>query len=79
MESERRRRIGKRNDPREEADADAAFTRFICRFRAMDYDRSPPVLIKVGKTLSTYPYNYEFVNFPKDLGGRTMPCFGWPS
>lgn len=54
--------------PHEESDADGMFTRFICRFRAMDYSESPPALVNVGETLSTYPYNYEFVNYRKDSG-----------
>ena len=58
--------------PHEEADADAMFTRFICRFRAMDFTRSPPELVNVGETLSTYSYNYEFVNYRKDLGDLSM-------
>ncbi len=58
--------------PHEEADPDAMFTRFICRFRAMDYSTSPPTLANVGETFSTYPYNYEFVNFRKDLGDLSM-------
>ena len=52
--------------PNEESDPDAMFTRFICRFRAMDYSQSPPQLVNVGETLSTYPYNYEFVNYRKE-------------
>ncbi|KAL7537252.1 hypothetical protein ACHAXR_010984 [Thalassiosira sp. AJA248-18] len=58
--------------PHEEADADAMFTRFICRFRAMDYTKSPPELMTIGETLSTYAYNYEFVNYRKDLGDLSM-------
>mmetsp|Transcript_10201 Transcript_10201/g.21894 ORF Transcript_10201/g.21894 Transcript_10201/m.21894 type:complete len:930 (-) Transcript_10201:193-2982(-) len=58
--------------PHEEADSDAMFTRFICRFRAMDYSVSPPTLVNVGETLSTYPYNYEFVNFRKEPGDLSM-------
>ena len=52
--------------PHEESDPDALFTRFICRFRAMDYTQTPPKLVNVGETLSTYPYNYEFVNYRKN-------------
>ena len=52
----------------EESDPDAKFTRFICRFRAMDYTKTTPELVSVGETLSTYPYNYEFVNYRKDHG-----------
>jgi len=58
--------------PHEEADADGMFTRFICRFKAMDYTKSPPALITVGETLSTYPYNYEFVNYRKEIGDLSM-------
>lgn len=56
----------------EESDSDGMFTRFICRFRAMDYSKSPPELLNVGETLSTFPYNYEFVNYRKDLGDLSM-------
>ena len=52
--------------PHEESDPDALFTRFICRFRAMDYTQTPPKLVNVGETVSTYPYNYEFVNYRKN-------------
>lgn len=58
--------------PHEEADPDAMFTRFICRFRAMNYARSPPELVNVGESLSTYPYNYEFVNYRKEVGDLSM-------
>lgn len=58
--------------PHEEADADGMFTRFICRFKAMDYSKSPPALVTVGETLSTYPYNYEFVNYRKEVGDLSM-------
>lgn len=58
--------------PHEEADSDGMFTRFICRFRAMDYTKSPPEQVIVGETLSTYPYNYEFVNFRKEIGDLSM-------
>lgn len=58
--------------PHEEADSDAMFTRFICRFRAMDYATTPPFLVNVGETLSTYPFNYEFVNYRKELGDLSM-------
>jgi len=58
--------------PHEEADSDGMFTRFICRFRAMDYTKSPPEQVVVGESLSTYPYNYEYVNYRKDLGDLSM-------
>lgn len=58
--------------PHEEADDDGMFTRFICRFRAMDYASSPPTLVNVGETLSTYPYNYEYVNYRKEIGDLSM-------
>lgn len=58
--------------PHEEADSDGMFTRFICRFRAMDYSKSPPEPVIVGESLSTYRYNYEFVNFRKDLDDLSM-------
>ena len=59
--------------PHEEADLDGMFTRFICRFRAMSYiSGQAPELIYVGESLSTYPYNYEFVNYRKDTGDLSM-------
>ena len=59
--------------PHEEADPDGMFTRFICRFRAMNYIAGKtPELMYVGETLSTYPYNYEFVNYRKDTGDLSM-------
>jgi len=58
--------------PHEEATSDGMFTRFICRFRAMDYTKSPPEPLIVGESLSTYDYNYEFVNYRKDLGDLSM-------
>ncbi|KAL7545414.1 hypothetical protein ACHAWF_008761 [Thalassiosira exigua] len=58
--------------PHEEADSDGMFARFICRFRGMNYTKSPPELIEIGQTLSVYPINYEFVNYRKDLGDLSM-------
>eukprot|EP00578_Thalassiosira_sp_NH16_P017673 CAMPEP_0181123018 /NCGR_PEP_ID=MMETSP1071-20121207/25641_1 /TAXON_ID=35127 /ORGANISM="Thalassiosira sp., Strain NH16" /LENGTH=880 /DNA_ID=CAMNT_0023208063 /DNA_START=224 /DNA_END=2866 /DNA_ORIENTATION=- len=58
--------------PHEEADSDGMFTRFICRFRAIDYTKTPPEPVVVGETLSTYTYNYEYVNYRKDLGDLSM-------
>jgi len=47
----------------EEADPDGLETRFICRFKKMDHMRRKVVYL--GETLSTYPFNYEFVNWRK--------------
>lgn len=47
----------------EEADPDGLETRFICRFKKMDHMRQKVVYL--GETLSTYPFNYEFVNWRK--------------
>lgn len=58
--------------PHEEADADGMFTRFVCRFRALDYATSPPTPRHVGETLSAFPYNYEFVNYRKDRDDLSM-------
>ena len=38
----------------------------------MDFTQSTPALVNVGETLSTYPLNYEFVNYRKDLGDLSM-------
>ena len=47
----------------EEADLDGIETRFICRFKSIDYTYQS--LVYEGETLSTYPFNYEFVNWRK--------------
>ncbi|KAL3805733.1 hypothetical protein ACHAW5_010936 [Stephanodiscus triporus] len=47
----------------EEADPDGVETRFVCRFKSLDYARR--TLTYEGETLSTYPFNYEFVNWRK--------------
>jgi hypothetical protein len=46
-----------------EADADGIETRFVCRFKTLDYERRTSAY--AGETLSTYPFNYEFVNWRK--------------
>ena len=45
------------------ADPDGVETRFVCRFKTADHTRR--TLSYVGETLSTYPFNYEFVNWRK--------------
>lgn len=52
----------------DEADADGIETRFICRFKSIDYARRS--VEYEGETLSAYPFNYEFVNWRK--GKSTM-------
>ncbi|KAL7549697.1 hypothetical protein ACHAWF_012964 [Thalassiosira exigua] len=52
----------------EAADADGIETRFICRFKSLDYAKQSTTY--EGETLSTYPFNYEFVNWRKKK--RTM-------
>lgn len=47
----------------EEADPDGVETRFICRFKSVDYTQQS--VTYQGETLSTYPFNYEFVNWRK--------------
>lgn len=47
----------------EEADTDASETRFRCRFKVVDY--ALQTYTYAGETLSTYPFNYEFVNWRK--------------
>ena len=51
--------------PHEEASPDASFTRFICRFHTTDFMEDQPRSLIIGETLSTYPFNYEFVAFRK--------------
>ena len=48
-----------------EADADGIETRFVCRFKTLDYERRTSTY--AGETLSTYPFNYEFVNWRKQM------------
>eukprot|EP00970_Alexandrium_tamarense_P016414 scaffold6502_cov187-Alexandrium_tamarense.AAC.8 len=52
----------------EEADTDAIETRFRCRFKLVDYEQQ--TITYQGETLSTYTFNYEFVNWRKQK--RTM-------
>ncbi|KAL7445960.1 hypothetical protein ACHAXH_009608 [Discostella pseudostelligera] len=47
----------------EEADPDGVETRFICRFKSVDYTQQ--TVTYQGEALSTYPFNYEFVNWRK--------------
>jgi hypothetical protein len=47
----------------EKADSDALETRFRCRFKLIDYEQH--TVTYQGETLSTYPFNYEFVNWRK--------------
>jgi hypothetical protein len=62
----------------EEASKDGIETRFICRFKTIIYNSNKnidqqqhhPTLQIVGETLSTYNFNYEFVNWRK--GKLTM-------
>ena len=46
-----------------EASEDALETRFRCRFKVIDYAHH--TITYQGETLSTYPFNYEFVNWRK--------------
>lgn len=48
-------------------EADEQFTRFICRFHTIETDpiSGKPREVIVGETFSTYPANYEFVNYRK--------------
>ena len=50
------------------ADPDGVETRFVCRFKSADHARRR--VEPRGETLSTYPFNYEFVNWRK--GKDTM-------
>ncbi len=51
----------------EAKEGDGDFTRFICRFHTLEYDEETKSTNEVilGETLSTYPTNYEFVNYRK--------------
>lgn len=58
--------------PYEEAAPDGQWTRFICRFHATDVsslplDQKTPTVSTVilGETLSTFPYNYEYITYRK--------------
>ncbi|KAL7538511.1 hypothetical protein ACHAXR_008612 [Thalassiosira sp. AJA248-18] len=46
-----------------DADSDGIETRFLCRFKSLDYTQQ--TMTYQGETLSTYPFNYEFVNWRK--------------
>ncbi|KAL7438420.1 hypothetical protein ACHAXM_006310 [Skeletonema potamos] len=52
----------------EEADKDGLETRFICRFKTFDLQHQ--TIQFEGETLSTYNFNYEFINWRK--GRSTM-------
>jgi hypothetical protein len=55
--------------PYEESAEDGQSTRFICRFHATDFsegDRRPRKVV-LGETLSTFPFNYEFVSYRKQV------------
>eukprot|EP00956_Cyclotella_meneghiniana_P032471 scaffold89508_cov77-Cyclotella_meneghiniana.AAC.3 len=47
----------------QDADEDALETRFRCRFKVIDYEQQ--TVTYQGESLSTYPFNYEFVNWRK--------------
>lgn len=47
----------------DEADTDGIETRFICRFKLIDY--TSQTIYNAGETLSNYPFNYEFINWRK--------------
>ncbi len=57
------KKIQYRLSTHEEADPDGLETRFICRFKTIDHLRQK--VVYSGETLSTYPFNYEFVNWRK--------------
>jgi hypothetical protein len=59
--------------PHEEASSDAMFTRFICRFHTTDFTQDQPRSLIIGETLSTYPFNYEFVAFRKNTAQLLTP------
>jgi hypothetical protein len=52
--------------PFNESAEDGQSTRFICRFHATDFSQGDrPRTIILGETLSTFPFNYEFVSYRK--------------
>jgi hypothetical protein len=60
--------------PYEEASPDGKFTRFICRFHVTNFEKTPvPEQVMVGETLSTYPFNYDFIAFRKDKSHLLTP------
>lgn len=52
--------------PLNESAADGQYTRFICRFHAVDFSSIEPQNVVIGETLSVYPYNYEHVAYRKE-------------
>jgi len=54
---------------------DGDFTRFICRFHTIDYDENTNETkdVILGETLSTYPANYEYVNYRKRKTSMLSP------
>ena len=63
MDGENHEEIQYRLSTHDEADSDAVETRFVCRFKLIDFTQQ--TLVYQGETLSTYPFNYEFVNWRK--------------
>lgn len=59
----------------ESTEGDGDLTRFICRFHTLEYDESTQTAkeVIVGETLSTYPANYEYVNFRKRKSSMLTP------
>ena len=58
--------------PFEESAEDGQFTRFICRFHAMDFSNGDrPRAVVLGETLSTFPFNHEFVSYRKQVSMLT--------
>jgi hypothetical protein len=54
--------------PLEGAAPDGKFTRFICRYSALEFGNDKSVrTVTVGETLSVYPFNYEMATFRKGL------------
>jgi hypothetical protein len=61
--------------PYDDADVDGDFTRFICRFHTLQYDEKTQDVkdVILGETLSTYPANYEYVNYRKRKASMMTP------
>jgi hypothetical protein len=54
--------------PLDDASPDGQYTRFICRYSAMEFGTDKSMrTVMVGETLSVYPFNYEYVNFREGI------------
>mmetsp|Transcript_7245 Transcript_7245/g.10376 ORF Transcript_7245/g.10376 Transcript_7245/m.10376 type:complete len:967 (+) Transcript_7245:49-2949(+) len=58
----------------EDASEDGNRTRFLCRFHTLSIDETTSTLqnIILGETLSTFPFDYEYVNYRKQSLHKSM-------